>query len=76
MVALLRALLREGRRELVGEGDGTLVAWRSEDRVAIRARLAQDGVVIRDLPRGGLLRASLGAWNDEDDLRRLVAGLG
>ena len=33
------------------------------------------GVIIRDLPGRGLLRASVGAWNDESDLQRLLAAL-
>ncbi|MGH2919689.1 MAG: aminotransferase class V-fold PLP-dependent enzyme [Solirubrobacteraceae bacterium] len=56
-------------------GRTTLVAWEDPDPVATRGRLADAGVVIRDLPGTGLLRASVGAWNDESDLERLVAGL-
>lgn len=33
------------------------------------------GVIVRDLPGRGLLRASVGAWNDRSDLERLLAGL-
>jgi L-cysteine/cystine lyase len=32
-------------------------------------------VLIRELPGRGLLRASVGAWNDESDLDRLLAVL-
>ena len=53
----------------------TLVAWEDPDPLAARERLAAAGVVIRDLPGTGLLRASVGAWNDESDLERLLAGL-
>jgi len=53
----------------------TLVSWEDDDPPATRARLAQDGVIIRDLPGTGLLRASLGAWNDESDLERLLSAL-
>ena len=53
----------------------TLVAWEDPDPPATRDRLAAAGVVIRDLPGRGLLRASVGAWNDESDLERLLAGL-
>jgi hypothetical protein len=38
-------------------------------------RLAPDGVIVRDLVRGGLLRASVDAWNDDSDSERLLAGL-
>jgi selenocysteine lyase/cysteine desulfurase len=53
----------------------TLVSWQDPDPPATRARLADAGVVIRDLPGTGLLRASVGAWNDESDLDRLLAAL-
>jgi L-cysteine/cystine lyase len=32
-------------------------------------------VIVRDLPGRGLLRASVGAWNDESDLERLLDAL-
>ena len=53
----------------------TLVSWHDPDPPAARVRLADAGVVIRDLPGTGLLRASVGAWNDESDLDRLLAAL-
>ena len=53
----------------------TLVSWHDDDPPATRDRLAAAGVVIRDLPGRGLLRASIGAWNDESDLERLLAAL-
>ena len=53
----------------------TLVSWQDPDPPATRDRLAAAGVVIRDLPGTGLLRASVGAWNDESDLERLLAAL-
>ena len=42
---------------------------------ATRERLAADGIVIRDLPATPYLRASVGAWNDERDLERLLEAL-
>ena len=39
------------------------------------AALYERGVVLRELPGVGLLRASIGWWNDESDLERLVEGL-
>jgi selenocysteine lyase/cysteine desulfurase len=53
-------------------GETTLVSWEDADAVATRDRLAAAGVVIRDLPGRDLLRASVGAWNDESDLERLL----
>ena len=54
-------------------GDSTLVAWEDPDPPATRERLADAGVVVRDLPGTPYLRASVGAWNDESDLERLLA---
>ena len=55
--------------------DTTLVAWEDRDPPTSRDRLAADGVLVRDLPGTPYLRASVGAWNDERDLERLLAGL-
>jgi L-cysteine/cystine lyase len=72
-----RALLAERGAEVVTEaGQATLVSWRSdEDTAAVVERLAGQGVIVRDLPGTGLLRASCGFWTSEDDLERLVRGL-
>jgi selenocysteine lyase/cysteine desulfurase len=51
----------------------TLVAWEDPDPPATRDRLADAGVIVRDLPGTRLVRASVGAWNDESDLDRLLA---
>ena len=53
----------------------TLVSWEDPDPPATRDRLAAAGVVVRDLPGTPLLRASVGAWNDERDLDRLLDAL-
>jgi L-cysteine/cystine lyase len=50
----------------------TLVSWRDDDCEATSARLGESGVIVRFLPGRGLVRASVGAWNDEQDLERLV----
>ena len=36
---------------------------------------AEAGVIVRDLPGRGLVRASVGWWTSDDDLERLVAAL-
>ena len=56
-------------------GQATLVSWRAEEPEAVVKRLAEQGVVVRDLPGTGLVRASCGYWTSEDDLDRLVRGL-
>ena len=38
-------------------------------------RLADQGIAVRDLPGHPYLRASVGAWNDESDLERLLKAL-
>lgn len=53
----------------------TLVAFEHAQPEQARDALAADGVLLRDLPGGRHLRASVGVWNDEHDLERLLAGL-
>lgn len=71
---LADALAQRGR-EVAPRDRTTLVSWRDDDPPATRARLAAAGVVVRDLPGTGLLRASVGAWNDDSDLERLLSAL-
>jgi L-cysteine/cystine lyase len=56
---------------------GTLVSWRVPvaESAGVVARLAEAGVIVRDLPGRGLVRASVGWWTNEDDLDRLVEAL-
>ena len=75
LAAGLAGALAERGCTVAPRGATTLVAWEEPDPPATRARLAEAGVVIRDLPGTRLLRASVGAWNDESDLERLLAGL-
>jgi len=57
-------------------GQGTLVTFRQDGDTAEAAkRLAEQGVVIRDLPGTGWLRASIGWWTSDEDVERLVAAL-
>jgi L-cysteine/cystine lyase len=76
MAGRLRDLLGD-RYEVVTEPDqATLVTWRAEgESEEAVARLAEAGVVIRDLPGLGLLRASCGFWTSDEDLERLLAAL-
>jgi selenocysteine lyase/cysteine desulfurase len=53
----------------------TLVSFSSPDPPAERERLATRGVILRDIPDQPWLRASVGAWNDEHDLARLLDAL-
>ena len=77
-----RAAEQAGRcRELLAPlaevvpGDATLVAFRAEDPPALVAKLAEEDVVVREIPKSGLVRASCGWWTNEDDLARLAAAV-
>jgi selenocysteine lyase/cysteine desulfurase len=67
--------LRERGRTVMPRGATTLVSWEDPFAAEVRPRLAEAGVVVRELPGRSLLRASVGAWNDESDLRRLLDGI-
>ena len=69
----LRELLE--RRAEVVPGDATLVAFGHEDPAGLVARLAEAGVVVREIPGTGLVRASCGWWTSDEDLDRLVGAL-
>ncbi len=75
LAARLAELLGERGREVAPRGETTLVSFTSDDPEGERARLAERGVVVRNIPERPWLRASVGAWNDEDDLQRLLDGL-
>jgi L-cysteine/cystine lyase len=77
MAAVCRGALRE-RFELVAEGgESTLVSFVVPgDAAAEAARLYDAGVIARDLPGTGWLRASCGWWTGVDDIDRLLAALG
>ncbi|HEX3318435.1 MAG TPA: aminotransferase class V-fold PLP-dependent enzyme, partial [Solirubrobacteraceae bacterium] len=76
LAATLARELAERGHEVCPRGETTLVSWRTNgDSEAVRDRLMGEGIVIRDLPGRGILRASVGAWNDESDLERLLDAL-
>jgi selenocysteine lyase/cysteine desulfurase len=72
---LLADRLRETGRAVMPRGATTLVAWEDPFAEQTRDRLAEAGVILRNLPNRSLLRASVGAWNDDSDLDRLLSGL-
>jgi L-cysteine/cystine lyase len=76
VAARCRELLLERGADVVTEPDqATLVSWRAEEPEELVKGLAEAGVVVRDLPGTGFVRASCGFWTSEDDLERLVRGL-
>jgi L-cysteine/cystine lyase len=72
-----RALLLGAGLEVISEpNQSTLVSFRPRGNPAETvAALYAQGVLVRDLPATDYVRASVGWWNDESDLQRLVAGL-
>ena len=77
MAAQLIQMLEAAGCDVVTEpGQGTLVTWKADgDSRAVVERLADAGVVVRDLPGRGWLRASCGFWTNHDDLERLLGAL-
>ena len=75
LAAELAGRLRDAGRTVAPRGDTTLVAFEEPDPKAALERLDAAGVTVRDLPGTPLIRASVGAWNDESDLERLLAAL-
>ena len=76
MAERCRELLAE-RVEVVTEpAQSTLVAFRPPgDAAEAVERLAERGVVVREMPGLGWVRASVGFWTSEEDLERLVEAL-
>ncbi len=75
LAARLVELLGERDRTVAPRGDSTLVSFQSPDPVHERDQLLDSGVILRNIPGRPWLRASVGAWNDEDDLDRLLVAL-
>jgi L-cysteine/cystine lyase len=75
LAAQLATALADRGHAVAARGETTLVAFSCVDAKDERDRLAERGVIVRDLPGRGQLRASVGAWNDEHDVDRLLAGL-
>jgi selenocysteine lyase/cysteine desulfurase len=75
LASRLAAMLTERGRELAPRDQTTLVSFHSEDPEAERTLLVESGVIVRNIPGRPWLRASVGAWNDGQDLDRLVETL-
>jgi selenocysteine lyase/cysteine desulfurase len=75
LAARLAQLLAERGREPAPRGASTLVSFHSPDPEGERTLLAEQGVIVRNIPDRPWLRASVGAWNDESDLARLIDAL-
>jgi selenocysteine lyase/cysteine desulfurase len=75
LAADLAERLRDRGREVAPREETTLVSFHSPDTAAERARMLEQGIVLRDIPGRPWLRASVGAWNDEEDIERLLDAL-
>ena len=75
LASLLAERLAGAGRTVAPRGETTLVSWEDADPEATRDRLFEAGIVVRNLPGTAYVRASVGAWNDESDLERLMAAL-
>jgi selenocysteine lyase/cysteine desulfurase len=75
LAAQLAELLRERGRVVAPRDATTLVAFHSPDPDAELEQLAGNGVIVRSIPGRPWLRASVGAWNNEDDLQQLLTAL-
>jgi selenocysteine lyase/cysteine desulfurase len=67
--------LAERFRVVTAPGQATLVSFAVEDAAGEAARLLEHGVVVRDMPGTGWLRASCGWWTSDGDLDRLLSAL-
>jgi selenocysteine lyase/cysteine desulfurase len=75
LAARLAELLDERGRAVAPRDQTTLVSFDSADAEAERDALAERGCVVRNIPGRPWLRASVGVWNDENDLERLLESL-
>ena len=75
--ARCRELLAEHVEVVTPPGHSTLVSFRPPgDPAELVVGLQERGVIVRDLPGRGLVRASCGWWTSDGDLERLVDGIG
>ncbi len=75
LAATLAERLAVAGFEVAPRGQTTLVSWTDDDPAGTAARVGEQGVIIRSFPGLPYLRASVGAWNDESDLDRLLEAL-
>ncbi|MFN2468885.1 MAG: aminotransferase class V-fold PLP-dependent enzyme [Gaiellaceae bacterium] len=73
--ARCRRLLADRFEIVTAPDQAGLVSFRVPDPVAAVARAYERGVVLRDLPGTGLVRASCGYWTSDGDLERMLAAI-
>jgi len=72
LASRLAGALSERGLTVAPRGESTLVSWESPDSEADAADLRAQGVVVRYIPGRPYVRASVGAWNSEEELERLL----
>ena len=70
--AQLADMLSERGIAVTERGASTIVTFAVDDAPAFVERAEAEGVIVRDIPGRGLIRASIGAWCLDDDLEELV----
>jgi L-cysteine/cystine lyase len=76
MAVRCRDALAAAGHEVIADGGATLVPFVAPgDPAEDAARLYDRGVIVRDLPGTGWLRASCGWWTNDHDIDRLVSAL-
>jgi L-cysteine/cystine lyase len=74
--ARCRELLEPLAEVVTPPGHSNLVSFRPPGNPSeLVTRLAERGVIIREIPGRSLVRASCGWWTSDDDLQRLAEGL-
>jgi len=68
----LASQLADGGLEVAPRGRSTLVSWAADDPRAEMERLVDRSFVVRFLPGTPWVRASVGAWSDEEELDALA----
>jgi L-cysteine/cystine lyase len=75
LASRLAGVLAEQGKTVTPRGASTLVTWHSDTAADDVLRLAEQDIVVRELPGRGLVRASIGAWATEDELERLASAV-
>lgn len=77
MAEKCHALLSERHEVVTTPGQSTLVSFKpSGDPAEAVKQLAERDVIVREIPGSGLVRVSCGYWTSDEDMQRLVDGLG
>lgn len=69
----LAGMLADRGLTVAPRGPSTLVSWEAADNEAESRRLLEEGLLVRHLPGTPYVRASVGAWNSDEELERLAA---